>query len=519
MRDIFDPAFRVLHRMHQSVDLLPDRFRALDDALGAFLAAVSELPGASRAALYLNDPQTRIPVLRAAFADGVQKDVRASSDPFGLPEATLVKIMAAGAPVCVNPRTGAVDLAGPGLAAPDQSRVLAAPGQSRVLAAPIPSPGEDRPAGCLVLDKVFPGEEAPETLAGSLAFLGMAAEAAGRLADINRRAGAEREALRQEILSLRAKVSESFRQLTGVGSSRALERLRHEVERAALSDLPVLIHGPDGAGRNVAARVTHELSSRASRPFCVTTRGGSDPEALAVELFGGLSGDPAEAPSIGLLESADGGSIYLREPQTYPPSLQKKLAMFLESGVFFRQGDEKRRQADVRVMAGTTREPSAAAPGGKFFEALLGLPRLERIHAPSLAERSEDIPALVNACLGYLTRSQGQKPAFTPAALKALESYDWPGNIRELEDVLTRIVIASSGDKIDLADIPPEILSSRKAPAAMPGGAADLRDIERRQIEAALSRHDWNQSRAARELGLTLRQIGYRIKKYGLSRD
>jgi len=505
MRDTLDPLFCVLHRLHQAVDLLPDRFRALDDALGDFLAVLSGLPSAGRAALYLNDAQTLTPVIRAAFADGVQKDVRASADPFGLPESALVKVMAAGEPVLLNARTGVPD--------------PAASGQARLLAAPIPGSGGERPAGCLVTDGSFFTGDDPAAVERSLAFLGMAAEAAGRLVDINRRAGAERETLRQEILSLRAKVSESFRQLTGVGSSRALELLRHEVERAALSGLPVLVIGPDGAGRNVAARVVHELSSRAASPFCVTTRTGADPEALAVELFGGVSDDPAEAPSIGLLESADGGSIYLREPQTYPPSLQKKLAMFLESGVFFRQGDEKRRQSDVRVMAGTTRAPSAAAPGGKFFEALLGLPRLERIHAPGLSERAEDIPALVNACLGYLTRSHGQKPALTPAALKALETYDWPGNIRELEDVLTRTVIAASGEKIDLADIPPEILSSRKAPAAIPGGAADLRDIERRQIEAALERHDWNQSRAARELGLTLRQIGYRIKKYGLSRD
>jgi len=497
MRPDDDDALRILFEASKSLDLLPEHFRALDDALGRILSALARLPDLGRTAIFLTDPETLAPVLRAAFTRGQGLNGREAADPFGLSETALARSMAAGEPFFTPDRDGA----------------------GSFFVAPVP--GEDRPVGCLAVDRLFSDAE-EEGVAESLEFLGMIARIAGRLVSINRRAEAEREVLQQEILSLRTRVSESFHRLVSVGASRALERLRFDVERAALSDHPVFLHGDQGVGRELAARVVHELSRRAARTFAATTFSPNEPEALAAEIFGQRpsgSSDPSGPPRPGLLEIAEGGAVYLREPQIYPPDLQKRLARFLETGTFTRLGDDRIRRSDIRLMAGTVASPpSAAAPGGAFFEELLRLPRLERVHVPALKERPEDIAALVNDILGALTLRQGRKPSLTPAALKALENYDWPGNLRELEDALTRTVIAASDEKIDLTDIPPEILSGRKSPEVMPGDAADLKDIERRQIQAALDRHDWNQSRAARELGLTLRQIGYRIKKYGLSR-
>jgi len=174
---------------------------------------------------------------------------------------------------------------------------------------------------------------------------------------------------------------------------------------------------------------------------------------------------------------------------------------------------------DVRIIAATNRDLAEAVTLGEFREDLYYRLNVFPVLVPSLRERREDIPALLNHFLDKLSREYGRRLSFSPRALDALVKYDWPGNVREMENLVERLSIMVEDERIDLGDIPPYFFSAGKPVAQLPAdGQGSLKDMEKREVIGALERHNWVQSRAARELGLTLRQMGYRIKKFGLER-
>ncbi len=484
----------VLLDLARRIELLPDPQRPADRALGETPAAFGAFPDLDRAAVYLIDPGTGAPVLRAAFS---RREGIVGEDPFGLGEGLLGRALAAKGPFCLPP------LADAPVASPDCPDN---PEAGTLLGASLP--GARAPLGVLVAERLFGDAGSP---AEELEFLALAALLIARRLEINQAARAERRALRREILSLREKVSESFHYVVSVGQSRALEQLGAAIETAALGDAPVVIRGGPGTGKGLVARVVHELSARARRPFTLLDAAGED---AAIELFGALS--ETGQSERGLLDHADGGVLCVHDADALADGAAQRLAAFAATGAYARSGDDRTRRADVRIMAATTTLDENR--DGALVRALRA-GRFERIRVPSLAERPEDLPALIDYALSNQARRLGRKPRLTQKALQALQDYDWPGNIRELEEAVAKACVTGGEERIDITDIPPHILQTPAAPAEhLPEDAAGLRAMERLQILDALERHGWIQSRAARELGLSLRQIGYRIKKYGLKK-
>lgn len=478
-------SFAALQRCLGCLTLPPDLGRSLDAVLESLLSALAARPGCGRLAVVLDDDGGR-PCLRAGRGD---------------PDMGLIL-------------TGALDRQGANV----RPRVLRR-GAGPVLARDDGSVDVSRQEAAMLAAPVTVGETVAgfffaETLLGRQADVGedlrltaLVAQLIGRVATMAGQALSAGQETTRELAFLRSKVSLRYRHVFSAGQSQALTVLRGETDRAALSDDPVVLVGETGTGRGVLARLIHELSRRAVRPLLV-----ADPQArdLAARLFG-ASGGAGTFPGPGLLEEADGGSLLLLDAHRLPPDIVGRLAQYLKTGCFTRQGGNRQRRADTRLFF-------KFPPQGPGPE-LVGAGRLLTLAVPSLRQRREDIPALLEYFLALGEDRAGRRLGLTPKALKALEAYDWPGNIGELEDVATRLVLAGTGDRIDIADIPPEILAEGERPPVLPEDAAELRDMERQQVISALERHGWVQSRAARELGLTLRQIGYRIRKYGLTRE
>jgi Nif-specific regulatory protein len=475
-----------LGRCLDCVTLARDLGRDLDAILERLLSALAEPPGPRNLAVVLDDDGGR-PCIRASRGDpDVGLILTGALDRKA--EAARPRVLRRGAAPVLAGDDGGVDL-------PRQEAAL--------LAAPVVADGAV--VGFFFADTLL----GPEAGVGEdLRLAALVAGLIGRIVALAGQGAAAGLAMSRELAYLRSKVSLRYQHVFSTGSSPALLALRGETDRAALSDEPVALVGESGTGREVLARLIHELSPRAVHPLLVAAEPtGRD---LATRLFGS-SGSTGGFPGPGLLEEADGGSLVLRDAHLLPPDIVARLVQFLKTGTFVRQGSNRQRQADTRLLF-------KFPPQGPGPE-LAGARRLLVVAVPSLRQRREDIPALMEYFLGLGEHRAGRRLGLTPKALKALEAHDWPGNIREMEDAAARLALAATEERIDIADIPPEILAAGERPPVLPEDAAELRDMERQQVVSALERHGWVQSRAARELGLTLRQIGYRIRKYGLARE
>jgi Nif-specific regulatory protein len=484
--DMDAASFATLARCLDGVTLARDMGRSLDAILEHLLTALAEIPGTGCLAVVLDD-------------DGGRPCIRASR---GDPDVGLIL-------------TGALDRqtdaarprvlrrgAAPVLAQDDGSLEVARQ-DAAMLAAAVPV--GNAVAGFFFADTLLGPES---SVSEDLRLTALVARLIGRVVAVAGQAVAAEAEMTRELAFLRSKVSLRYQHVFSVGSSPALTALRGETDRAALSDDPVALVGETGTGRGVLARLIHELSKRAVHPLLVAP----DPldRNLAPHLFGSSAATGTFAGP-GLLEEADGGSLILSDAHLLPPDIVARLVQFQKSGTFVRQGSNRERRADTRLLF-------KFPPQGPGQE-LAGARRMRIVAMPSLRQRREDIPALLEYFLALGEHRAGRRLGLTPKALKALETYDWPGNIREMEDLVARLALAAVEERIDIADIPPEILAEGERVPALPEDAAELRDMERQQVISALERHGWVQSRAARELGLTLRQIGYRIRKYGLNRD
>jgi len=220
----------------------------------------------------------------------------------------------------------------------------------------------------------------------------------------------------------------------------------------------------------------------------------------------------------GRVEEAHGGSIFLDEIGELPLTLQAKLLRFLQDREFERLGSTVTRQVDVRIIAATNADLARAVDEGRFREDLYYRLNVFPIKIPPLRERRQDIPLLIEHFLDKFSREYARRLGVAPEALAWLRDYAWPGNVREMENLIERLAIMSDGDSIGLDDLPHRPHPERPAPAR-PAAAAgvSLDELVKRELLAALERSGWVQSRAARELGVTLRQLNYRLDKFGLT--
>jgi len=331
---------------------------------------------------------------------------------------------------------------------------------------------------------------------------------------------AEKAALVQENLLLREEVGKRVSLPNIVGGTKRMQDVFRAAEVVAKSRATVLLRGESGTGKELVAKAVHHLSPRSTGPY-VRFNCAAVPEGLLEsELFGHEKGafTGAIGAKKGRFELADRGTIFLDEIGDLPLTLQPKILRVLQEQEFERLGSERTVRVDVRVIAATSRDLERMLAAGQFREDLYYRLNVVPIFLPPLRERREDVPALVDHFARHYAEEAGRAVRFTPAAVAMLAAQEWPGNVRELENTVERTVVLSHRGVIDAADL--KMLTAGVpvvATAASEGLPGTVHDIELRMLREALEATTWRQAAAARRLGITPRQIGYRIRKYGLT--
>jgi DNA-binding NtrC family response regulator len=334
---------------------------------------------------------------------------------------------------------------------------------------------------------------------------------------------AEKKALRRENSALREVITRREGPPVIVGESGAVRDVLAVIGRVAASDSPVLIHGESGTGKELIARSVHLRSPRAGRPFVSVNCGALPDTLLETELFGHRRGafSGAVTSRVGLFEAANGGTLFLDEIGEMSPAMQVRLLRTLDSGEVRRVGEERTFHVDVRIVAATAKDLRREAAEGRFRWDLYYRVSTLVIPVPPLREHPEDIPLLVEHFMAPFVRA-GRGVRFDAEATKRLVAYHWPGNIRELRNVIERLQILHEGLEIRAADLPPEFHGSpgRSAPTGErePGALAPLVEVERRHVEQVLHATGWNKARAARVLAVDIKTLNKKIRDFALAR-
>jgi len=309
-----------------------------------------------------------------------------------------------------------------------------------------------------------------------------------------------------------------------VGKSPPIERVRAMVAKVARSQAPVHISGESGTGKELVARMIHETGPRREGPFVPINCGAIPNELMESEFFGHKKGSftGAIADKIGLIQTAEGGTLFLDEVADLPLHMQVKLLRVIQEKTIRPVGQANELPVDVRILSATHKDLGELVAEGSFREDLFYRINVIGVHVPPLRERGEDALMLAHHTLSRLATEQGvATPHLTTAAQEALLAYHFPGNVRELENILERALTLCSGDEIDVADL--QLRADDEEPTQeRPGIGNDsplgtqLEEIERDAIVAALEQTRYNKTAAAKRLGITFRALRYRIKKLGI---
>ena len=493
----------VLHEISQIIGQALN----LDQALQAVLAIWSDSLAMQRGTVTLKDLETGY--LRICAAHGLSPEEK----PRGICrlDESLIDLIFHTAQPFVIPDMSQEPLFLHNLKSPHLDK-----GQISCIGAPIIHKGA--PIGILSVDRLY-GEDI--ALEEDIRLLSIVATLIGQFISLNLQVRVREEHLRQENLSLREELSEKSHDLVIVGKSPLVMEARQLIKKAAPLKAAVLLIGESGTGKTLLARVIHALSPRAKYPFLKINCASMPENLLEIELFGlekGASPGAVRAKP-GRLEEADGGSLFLDEVEALSLPLQVKLLRFLQEREFARLGSARIRSVDVRIIAATTNDLTARVNAGAFREDLAYLLSVFPIRVPPLRDRREDIRPLLDHFMDQVSEEYGRRFYFTQKAQSVLQKYGWSGNVREMENLVARLCLMVEGSEIGLKDLPAYV-SPADAQAEPQDQAflSRLKAMEKREIMAALERHHWIQSQAAMDLGLTLRQIGYRVKQFGLER-
>jgi len=338
-----------------------------------------------------------------------------------------------------------------------------------------------------------------------------------------------------EVLSLRAENRRLRRELAGefrgmVGDSPAIREVAETIRRAGPTNATVLVTGESGTGKELAAHALHAESRRSGGPFIALNCSALPADLIESELFGHVKGafTGADHDRTGVFEAADGGTLFLDEVGDLSPSAQAKLLRAVEEGCVTPVGTATSRPVDVRLVAATNRLLEEMAGRGEFRDDLLYRLQVVTLRLPPLRERRADIPALAIHFIAELAgRHDRPVRSLSAAARRALVAYDWPGNARELRNVLERAVVLADGDEIDLATLPDRVTGATRPPGPVDAALADLpyTDARNRAVEAfersfltaALERHAGNVSATARALGLHRQSLQKILRRLDLS--
>jgi two-component system response regulator PilR (NtrC family) len=336
----------------------------------------------------------------------------------------------------------------------------------------------------------------------------------------------EKRAILTEYEKLRAKVRH-LEKRDIFGTSEAARRMADLVRKVAAARTTVLITGESGTGKELVARALHDQSDRAGKPFLVVNCGALPETLIESELFGYEKGafTGAQRSHPGLFRDADGGTLLLDEVGELAAALQVKLLRVLQEKRVRPVGGTAETPVDVRVLAATNRDVEADVKSGKFRQDLYYRLNVIRIAVPPLRERKDDVATIAERFVGRFAQELGKEVRGLEAdAIRALEAYPFPGNIRELENMMERAVALAASPVIGLGDLPPEVsgLSGSHAPllAQLPEGGCELDsvigELERRLIVQALERTGGGRKAAAKLLGITFRSLRYRLEKHAI---
>jgi two-component system nitrogen regulation response regulator NtrX len=333
----------------------------------------------------------------------------------------------------------------------------------------------------------------------------------------------EASRLRREVKEFKALTTTSL-----VGKSPSINQLRQQVEKIAPTNSRIMIIGPSGAGKELAARHLHSLSSRARGPFVVINAAAITPELVELEMFGNEQSNGAAQRKVGALEEAHGGTLFIDEIADMPRDTQNKILRVLVDQTFQRVGGSTKVSVDVRIVSSTSRNIEAEIAGGRFREDLYHRLSVVPLRVPSLAERREDIPDLVDYFMEQISSSTGlPKRKIGGDAMAVLQSHDWPGNVRQLRNNVERVMILAGGeaDAVISANMLPQDVGSMVP--AMPNGnggeqlmGLPLREarelFEREYLLAQINRFGGNISRTAEFVGMERSALHRKLKALGI---
>ena len=483
--------------------------------LSSILEILSESMGMSRGTLTLLDPETK--QLYIEFAHGLTSEEK-SRGIYRVGEGITGKVVETGEPIIV-PDIGREPL----FLNRTRSRGDIKRENISFICVPVKVKGDT--IGVVSVDRLFTDQSV--SLDEDVRILTIIASLIGQAITTAKMVELEKKNLLKEKLTLQRELKSPYRFANIVFVSDKMRDILDAAWRVSQSKANVLLRGESGTGKELIARTIHYHSKRCDKSF-VSVNCAAIPDALIEsDLFGHVKGafTGAVTEKKGRFEMADGGTLFLDEIGDIPPPMQVKLLRVLQERRFERVGSSKSITVDVRIIAATNRNLEEAVKEGKFREDLYYRLNVVPVRIPSLRERKEDIPPLVGHFLELYNEENGRNVKISNEALDTLLMHDWPGNVRELENCIERMIVMAKNDLIMTEDVPITIdtnsIDNSSDVSDLYGQAKTLdhtiENMERERILEALKRSGYVQAKAARQLGITSRQIGYKIKKYGIT--
>jgi two-component system response regulator PilR (NtrC family) len=304
-----------------------------------------------------------------------------------------------------------------------------------------------------------------------------------------------------------------------IGESNVVVDLRRLITKFARSQAPVFIQGQSGTGKELVARQIHLQGSRAKAPFIAVNCGAIPSELMESEFFGHIKGSftGAVSDNAGLFRAAQGGTLFLDEIADLPLLMQVKLLRVIQEKTIRPLGSQQEEATDVRIISASHKDLEAMVNQGEFRQDLYYRINVIGVSVPSLVERQNDIALITHHIVERFNKNNNWSISLEPSALKALQHYNFPGNVRELENILERASALCEGDFIGVTDL--QLPDSASTPAAEIFDTQEITlSTNKEQIVRALTQNRWNQSATARATGITLRQLRYKMKKLGLNK-
>ncbi len=477
--------------------------QSVDESLPYVLRLLEKLAGFERVTLTMVDAEAGELVVRAT------SNKKAPSVTFKKGEGIIGKVWKHGIPMIVPDISQEPEFL---------NKVWKRQRKGKIAFIAVPLKVEGKVIGVLSCDREYSGKE---SLDDYLKFLNMVSGLVAQHVQLWQKFKYEKKALEVELKRIYSNLK-----IEGIiGKSPAILEVLENIHKVAETSATVLLMGESGVGKEVLARAIHFLSPRASKPFIKVNCAAIPENLLEAELFGYEKGafTGAYVSKKGKFALAHEGTIFLDEIGDMPLPLQAKILRVLQEREIEPLGSTKVIKVDIRVIAATNKDLKKLVEEGKFREDLYYRLNVIPIYVPPLRERKEDIPLLIGYFLDKFSKEYGKEINIDPEVIDVLTKYDWPGNVRELQNLIERFVILSSDGTITKKDIPKEILEKvsnkinyRKNLQDQNKLPSTIELIEREQIEKALKESGYVIKKAAKILGMTPRQVSYRIKKYGI---